>query len=92
MVKQMIAAIIIFAVMLGAGFAELFVVQNNFDNLKTQLEHNYALAENQTITEKDFEVVYSSWKETRELSHVRMFELRKKQKVRRSNGIYASAD
>ena len=66
MVKQMIAAIIIFAVMLGAGFAELFVVQNNFDNLKTQLEHNYALAENQTITEKDFEVTYNNWKETRE--------------------------
>jgi len=61
MVKQMIAAIIIFAVMLGAGFAELFVVKSNFDNLKTQLEHNYTLAENKTITEKDFDVVYNSW-------------------------------
>ncbi|MBE5748049.1 MAG: DUF4363 family protein [Clostridiales bacterium] len=80
MVKQMIAAIIIFAVMLGAGFAELFVVKSNFDNLKTQLEHNYTLAENKTITEKDFDVVYNSWKETREkveffLNHTDLAEL-----------------
>lgn len=80
MVKQMIATVIIFVVMLGAGFAELFVVQHNFDNLKTQLEHNYTLAENQTITEKDFVVVYNSWKETREkveffLNHTDLGEL-----------------
>ena len=80
MIKQMIATVIIFVVMLGAGFAELFVVKTNFDNLKTQLEHNYALAENQTITENDFAMVYNNWKKTREkveffLNHTDLGEL-----------------
>ena len=66
MIKQTIATIAIFLIMIGAGFAELFVVKNNFDNLREKLEYTYALAEKQTLTTDEFFEVYDTWQNTRE--------------------------
>ena len=62
----MIATVIIFLIMVGAGLAELFVVKHNFGILQNQLEHTYLLAQQHTIDQDDFEIVYESWQEKRE--------------------------
>ena len=66
MTKQMIATGIIFLIMIGAGIAEIFVIKNNFGILQNQLEHTYALAQEEKLTEDEFLVVYESWQEKRE--------------------------
>ena len=66
MAKQMIATVIIFLIMVGAGLAELFVVKHNFGILQEQLEYTYTLAQEEKLTEQDFLVAYESWQEKRE--------------------------
>ncbi len=80
MAKQMIATVIIFLIMIGAGLAEVFVVKHNFEILQNQLEHTYTLAQQKTLEDDDFLVVYKSWKEKRErveyfLNHTDLAEI-----------------
>lgn len=66
MIKQVIATVAIFLALLGAGFAEIFVIKSDFAALEQELTQAYAAAREETLTESQFEDIRDDWKVKRE--------------------------
>lgn len=71
MKKQIIATVVIFLMLVGFGLTEVFVVKDNFVRLETRLTEMYDKAENETLTEEEYNAVWEDWKNRRE--HIEFF-------------------
>ncbi len=66
MAKQIIVTTLIFLALVGAGLTEIFVVNNHFTALEEQLVAAYEKAENKTLTEQEYDIIWDDWKNRRE--------------------------
>lgn len=66
MVKQMIAAAIIFVFLIGLGITEMFIIRDNFAALQKEFEEMSVKIESETLTEQEYNDVWQDWKNRRE--------------------------
>ena len=66
MVKQIVAAAVIFLLLVGLGLTEMFVVRDNFSALEKEFTEMAVKIQEETLTEEEYNLIWEDWKKRRE--------------------------
>ena len=66
MVKQIVAAAVIFLLLVGLGLTEMFVVRDNFSALEKEFTEMAVKIQEETLTEEEYNLIWKDWKNRRE--------------------------
>ena len=64
MVKQIVAAAVIFLLLVGLGLTEMFVVRDNFSALEKEFTEMAVKIQEETLTEEEYNLIWEDWKKT----------------------------